>query len=44
MFNMTIKENIMFGNPDASEEEIAKALESANAWTFVNQMTEKLDT
>lgn len=39
---MTIKENILYGKPDATDEEIIQALKSANAWDFINEkMKEK---
>ena len=34
---MTIKENILYGNPDASESDVIKALKSANAWDFIQK-------
>ena len=44
LFNGTIKENIGYGNPDASEEEIVKAAEKANAMEFINNFPEELET
>ena len=35
LFNMTIKENILYGNPEASDEDVVRALKSANAWDFI---------
>ena len=35
LFNMSIKENILYGNPDATDEEVIQALKSANAWDFI---------
>lgn len=35
LFNMTIKENILYGNPHATDEEVIAALKSANAWDFI---------
>lgn len=35
LFNTTIKENLHFGNPNATDEEIEEALKSANAWSFI---------
>lgn len=32
---MTIKENILYGCPDATDEEVITALKSANAWDFI---------
>lgn len=34
---MTIKENILYGNPDASESDVIQALKSANAWDFIQK-------
>jgi len=39
LFNCTIKENILYGKPSATDEEIEQALKSANAYKFI---TEKL--
>ena len=39
----TIRENLMFGNKDATEEEIKKAIERANA-QFLFDFEKKLDT
>jgi len=44
LFNGTIKENIGYGNPDASEEEIVKAAEKANAMEFISNFPEELET
>ena len=35
MFNATIRENMKFAKPDATDEEIKEALEAANAWDFI---------
>lgn len=32
---MTIKENILYGNPNATDEDVIQALKSANAWDFI---------
>ena len=37
MFNMSIKENILMGKPDATDEEIEEALRAVNAWDFVSK-------
>jgi ABC-type multidrug transport system fused ATPase/permease subunit len=34
---MSIKDNILYGNPDATDLEVVKALKSANAWDFINK-------
>ena len=35
LFNTTIKKNVLFGKPDASDEEVIEALKNANAYDFV---------
>ncbi len=40
----TIRENILYGKPNASEEEIIAAAKKANAWNFVKAFPEGLDT
>lgn len=37
LFNQTIRENILYGNPNATEEEIIDALKKANAYDFVTE-------
>ena len=44
LFGGTIRENIAYGKPDASEEEIIKAAEQANAMLFIKDFPEGLDT
>lgn len=44
LFGGTIKENIAYGNPDASEQEIMDAAQQANAWEFIQNFPEGLDT
>lgn len=44
LFGGTIKENILYGRPDASDEEVRRAAEQANAWSFIEGFPEKLDT
>jgi ABC-type multidrug transport system fused ATPase/permease subunit len=43
LFNGTIRENLLFGKPDASEEEIWVALRAANASDFVSRLPDGLD-
>ena len=38
---MTIKENILYGNKNATEEEVVQALKSANAWDFIEKKMEQ---
>jgi ATP-binding cassette, subfamily B, multidrug efflux pump len=44
LFSGTIAENIRYGKKDATEEEIIKALETAQAIDFVNEKEDGLDT
>ncbi len=44
LFNDSIKANISYGNTDASEEEIIEAAKKANAWDFISQMPQGLNT
>ena len=37
LFNTSIKENLLFGNPDATDGEIVEALKSSNAWSFIEK-------
>lgn len=44
LFSGTIRDNIKFGNPDATDEEIWRAIEIAQAKSFVSSMTDGLDS
>ncbi len=44
MFGGSIRENIAYGKQAASEEEIIAAAEQANAWSFISEFPEGLDT
>ena len=44
LFNDTIRENILFGRPDATEEEMKKAAELAYAADFINELENGYDT
>ena len=44
LFGGTIKENIAYGNPDASDEEIMMAAKQANALNFIESFPEKFET
>ena len=44
LFGGSIKENIRYGKPDASDEEIRKAAEQANAVEFIDQFPEGMNT
>jgi ABC-type multidrug transport system fused ATPase/permease subunit len=38
LLNTSIKNNILLGKPDATDEEISEALKKINAWDFVRKM------
>lgn len=44
LFGGTILENIAYGNPAAAEAEIIEAAKQANAWEFIQQFPEGLNT
>ncbi|HOU00140.1 MAG: ABC transporter ATP-binding protein [Anaerolineaceae bacterium] len=44
LFHGTIRENILFGKPDATEEEMIRAAEIANASEFIDHMPNGYDT
>lgn len=44
LFGGTIRENIAYGNPEATEVEIVAAAEKANAMEFIRTFPQKLDT
>lgn len=44
LFGGTIKENIAYGKPDATEEEILLAAKQANALSFIESFPEKFET
>ncbi len=44
LFGGTIRENIAYGKPGATEEEIVAAAKDANAWEFLSAFPEGLDT
>lgn len=44
LFATTIKENILFGKEDATEEEIIEAAKAANAHNFISQLPHGYDT
>ncbi|CAJ0596515.1 unnamed protein product [Cylicocyclus nassatus] len=44
LFNATIKENILYGRLDASDEEVYEAAKAANVLEFVEKMPDGLDT
>ncbi|WP_054028789.1 ABC transporter ATP-binding protein [Bacillus sp. FJAT-28004] len=44
LFGSSIKENILFGNPEASDEELIAAAKAANAHEFIVQMPDGYET
>jgi ABC-type multidrug transport system fused ATPase/permease subunit len=44
LFGGTIRENIAYGRPGATDEEIIEAARQANAWDFISSFPEGLDT
>lgn len=44
LFHRSLKENIMYGKPDASDEEVRLAAKRANALEFIEKLPEGLDT
>lgn len=44
LFSGSIKENILYGNPNASDEQVVEAAKQANAWDFISTFPEGLST
>ena len=44
LFSGTIRENILMGNPDATEEELEQAIESAHLQEMITDLPQGLDT
>lgn len=44
LFGGTIRENILYGKPDATDAEIEAAARQANAWDFIASFPEQLET
>lgn len=44
LFSGTIKENIKYGKPDATDEEVVNAAKMANADAFISRLSNKYDT
>lgn len=40
----TVRENIAFGRPDATDEEIIRAAKEAHSWEFIRRLPQGLDT
>jgi len=44
LFDSTIRDNIMYGNPNASEEQLIEAAQKANIYDFIQSLPEGFDT
>ena len=44
LFNQTIRENLLYGNPDATEEQMIQALKNANAMKIIEKLPDGLET
>jgi ATP-binding cassette, subfamily B, bacterial len=44
LFGGTIRENILYGRPDAAEDDIIDAARKANAWDFIQSFPDGLET
>ncbi|UCH63018.1 MAG: ABC transporter ATP-binding protein [Fidelibacterota bacterium] len=44
LFNTTVRDNILYGNPLASEDQIVAAAEAANALDFIRELPQGLDS
>ena len=44
LFNDTIKNNLLLGKEDATEDEVIEALKIANAWEFVKELPQGINT
>lgn len=44
LFHRSIRENIAYGRPDASDAEVERTAREANAWEFIERLPDGLDT
>jgi ABC-type multidrug transport system fused ATPase/permease subunit len=44
LFNTTVRENLLYGKPDASDEEMMQAARTAHAHQFIQELPEGYDT
>ncbi|MEZ5072658.1 MAG: ABC transporter transmembrane domain-containing protein [Bacteroidales bacterium] len=44
LFGGSIRENIRYGKPGATEEDIVRAARQANAWEFIREFPDSMDT
>ncbi|MCH7859891.1 MAG: ABC transporter ATP-binding protein, partial [Candidatus Marinimicrobia bacterium] len=44
LFDTTVRDNILYGDPLASDEQVVAALKAAHAWEFVEQLPQGMET
>ena len=44
LFNKTIRENLLYGNPAATQADIDEALKASNAYNFIQKLPDGVDT
>ncbi len=44
LFSGTIRENILYGSPKADDPTLIEACKAANAWSFIQELPDKLNT
>ena len=44
LFNGTIRDNLLYAKPDATEEDMVEALKKANIWDFIEKQEKGIDT
>jgi len=44
LFHRSLRDNIAYGKPDATDKEVRKAAEQANAFEFIEKLSDGLDT
>ena len=44
LFNGTVRDNLLYAKPDASEEDMIEALKKANIWDFISSQEKGIDT
>lgn len=44
LFNASVRENLSYGNPDATDEDLERAARAANIWDRIQELDEGFDT
>jgi len=44
LFSCTVRDNICYGKPDATQEEVERAAQAANAHSFIHKLPEGYST